>query len=119
MEIEDNEEVMNAINDHELQKIDESAKNKNKITVDDYNDDEEDEIIMTEEKPRKVKSKVTHNEITKAFDMIQSFMEDENLPLENRLSLDRLQYSVQMHQIWKPKDSPTITKFFQPNKRKV
>ena len=51
--------------------------------------------------------------------MIQSFMEDENLPLENRLSLDRLRYGVQMHQIRKPKASPTITKFFQPNKRKV
>ena len=51
--------------------------------------------------------------------MIQSFMEDENLPLENRLSLDRLRYGAHMHQIRKSKVSPTITKFFQPNKRKV
>lgn len=55
VEIEDNEKVMNAITDNELQEIDESAKNKNKITVDDCDDDEEDEIIMAEEshvKPR-------------------------------------------------------------------
>ena len=44
--------------------------------------------------------------------MIQSFMEDENLPLENRLSLDRLRYGVQMHQMRKPKATSTITKLF-------
>ena len=44
--------------------------------------------------------------------MIQSFMEDEKLPLERRLAL--LWYGVEMHQMQKPKASPTIRKFFQP-----
>ena len=68
-----------------------------------------------EEEPGKVKKKHRHQEIIGAFDMIQSFMEDEKLPLEKRLALDRLvRYGVQMHLMRKPKASPTIRNFFQP-----
>ena len=89
-------------------------KNGSKTTDDDYNDDEEDDIIVVEGEPGKDKKKHTHQEVVGAFDMIQSFMEDEKLPLERRLALDRLRYGVQMHQMQKPKASPTIRKFFQP-----
>ena len=72
------------------------------------------DIMLVDEEPGKVKNKHTHQEIIGAFDMIQSFMEDEKLPLEKRLALDRLRYGVQMHQMRKPKASPTIRNFFQP-----
>ena len=48
-------------------------------TDDDYYDDEEDEIIV--EVVGKVKKKHTHQDIIGAFNMIQSFMEEEKLPL--------------------------------------
>ena len=57
--------------------------------------------------PGKVKKKHTHQEIIGAFDIIQSFMEDEKLPLEKkRLVLDRLYgYGVQ---IWEPDSTHAI-----------
>ena len=74
------------------------------------NDDEEDDIIVTEGEPSKVKKKHKYQEVVRAFDMIQSFMENEKLLLERRLALDRLRYhGVQMHQMQKPKASPTST----------
>ena len=72
-----------------------------------YNDDEEDDIIVVEGEPGKVKKKHTHQEVVRAL--------DEKLPLERRLALDRLRYGVQiMHQMQKPKASLTMRKFFQP-----
>ena len=89
--------------------------NGSKTTDDNYNDDEEDGIIVIEGEPGKVKKKHMHQEVVRAFDMIQSFMEDKKLRLERRLALNRLRYSAQiMHQMQKPKASPTIRKFFQP-----
>ena len=67
------------------------------------------------EKVCKVKKKHTYQEVIGAFDMIQSFMHEEKLPLDRRLALERLvRYSVQTHQMQKPKASPTIRNFFKP-----
>ena len=109
VDIEDDEEVLFAIIDDELLELDKVDASNG--TDDDYYDDEEDEII---EVVGKVKKKHTHQDIIGAFDMIQSFMEEEKLPLERRLTLDRLRYDVQMHQMQKPKASLTIRNFFQP-----
>ena len=98
-----------------VQEIDDEVNEDSKTTNDDYNDDEESDIIIVEwEEAGKVKKKYTYQEVVRAFDMIQSFMEDEKLPLERRLALDRLRYNVQVHQMQKPKASPTINTFFQP-----
>ena len=80
----------------------------------DYNDEEEDKIIVVFEKVCKVKKKHTYQELIGAFDMIQLFMHEEKLPLDHRLALERLVwYSVQTHQMQKPKASLTIRNFFQ------
>ena len=47
-----------------------------------------DDIIIVEGEPGKVKKKHMHqDEVVGAFDMIQSFMEDETLPLPLSLSI--------------------------------
>ena len=105
---------MNTVIDDELQEINNEV-NGSKTTDEDYNGgDEDDNTIVIEGESGKVKKKHTHQEFVGAFDTIQSFMEDEKLPLDRRLALDRLWYGVQMHQMHKPKASPTIRKFFQP-----
>ena len=88
VDIEDDQDIVNTIIDDKLQEIEEVDASK--TDDDDYNDEEQDEIIVVSEKECRIKNKHTFQESIGAFDMIQLFMDEEKLPLDRKLALERI-----------------------------
>ena len=89
VDIENDEDIVNAVIDDKMQEIDEV--NVSKPGNYHHNDDEEKDIITVFENPCKVnKKKHTYQEDIGSFGMIQSFMHEQKWPSDHRLVLERL-----------------------------
>ena len=61
-------------------------------------------------------SRNIYQDVVAALDTDHSFMIDEKLPEEQKLSLHRICYGIQKHCMQRRIVSPTITKYYRPRK---
>ena len=80
------------------------------------NDDDSD-AEMVESLPAYEK-KYSRLEIMEAFDKIESHFASNKMPPDHRLSIQRSQFALQMHDQLKPKKTPSITRFMGPPRPK-
>ena len=105
--IEDDEDIVNELVEEAIHKLDIAETTS---PDDDIGDDDEE---MTVENINTPTTRYTHQDAVQAFDILQSFMQQNKNPQEHKLALERLRHPVQKHHMQKPKKSPTITSYFQ------
>ena len=78
--------------------------------IEDYNEFEEGlSTIITE-------IKYTHLESVESMDLLQSYINSNNMQSNNKMALDKLLWNIQSHHLKNPKKAPSVASFFSPRK---
>ena len=78
--------------------------------IEDYNECEEGlSTIITE-------IKYTHLESVESMDLLQSYINSNNMQSNNKMALDKLLWNIQSHHLKNPKKAPSVASFFSPRK---